>query len=171
MPETTVKLFQNKFSRHVPPRSRVRFCTDFCPRVFFMSRRCGITDASDRRRYTCLVRYSESFDDRWIQPTQPVKVEAFRSERTIVTIQVSATRYKTFHILFGRDGSLFVMDVADLICHSVVSTEHFLPKVRERMRRRVGIDLDRLRKHLRRPAGLRSNHSAGCDTKPKQQLD
>lgn len=40
--------------------------------------------------------------------TQTVRVEAFRSERIIVTIQVGAERYKVFQVFFGRDRSLYV---------------------------------------------------------------
>lgn len=40
--------------------------------------------------------------------TSIVKVAAFRSEQTVVTIQVGATRFKLFQVFFGRDGSLFV---------------------------------------------------------------
>jgi hypothetical protein len=37
-----------------------------------------------------------------------VKVEAFRSARIIVTIQVGSQRYKALQLFFGRDRSLFV---------------------------------------------------------------
>jgi hypothetical protein len=37
-----------------------------------------------------------------------IRIAAFRSERTVVTIQIGATRHKAFQIFFGRDGSLFV---------------------------------------------------------------
>ncbi len=40
--------------------------------------------------------------------TSIVKVAAFRSEQTVVTVQVGATRFKLFQVFFGRDGSLFV---------------------------------------------------------------
>jgi hypothetical protein len=37
-----------------------------------------------------------------------VKVEAFRSERIIVTLQVGAKRHKVLQVFFGRDRSLFI---------------------------------------------------------------
>jgi len=37
-----------------------------------------------------------------------VKVEAFRSARIIVTVQVGSKRYKTLQLFFGRERSLFV---------------------------------------------------------------
>ena len=40
--------------------------------------------------------------------TRTVRVQAFRSERTIVTIQVGAARHKAFQVFFGRDRSLFL---------------------------------------------------------------
>ena len=39
---------------------------------------------------------------------QPVRVEAFLSERIVVSIQVGATRHKIFQVQFRHDGSLFV---------------------------------------------------------------
>jgi len=41
-------------------------------------------------------------------PTKTVSVEAFRSKRIIVTLQMGVVRCKIFQVLFGRDGSLFV---------------------------------------------------------------
>jgi hypothetical protein len=40
--------------------------------------------------------------------TQTVRVEAFRSKQSVVTVQTEAARHKVFQVLFGRDGSLFV---------------------------------------------------------------
>jgi hypothetical protein len=37
-----------------------------------------------------------------------VKVEAFRSERIIVTLQIGSKRHKIFQLFFGRDRSLYV---------------------------------------------------------------
>jgi hypothetical protein len=39
---------------------------------------------------------------------QTVKIVAFRSEHTIVTVRAGAARHKIFQVFFGRDRSLFV---------------------------------------------------------------
>jgi hypothetical protein len=39
---------------------------------------------------------------------EPVKVNAFRSDRVVVTLQIGSKRYKACQLFFGRDRSLFV---------------------------------------------------------------